>query len=127
MMHQRMVLALRSQIASGLLLFSTIIALSPQAQAVADEKERSGDTSNPAGERVHRAAELAERYQGKVSRERLDWHWLEGGKAWYSVRVNGGGLDYHWVDSAVGLRRPLYEASKIAIALSKAMNQEVDC
>lgn len=108
-----------------LLLFSHAVVLSVQHRVFADEKERANDSKNPTVERFSRATALSERYQDKVSRERLDWHWLEDGKAWYSVRTSGGLLEYYWVDSLAGVRRPLYEPSKIAAALSRAMNQEV--
>lgn len=112
--------------AQYLFLFWIGAALLVSNRVVADEKDGSSDSSNAAAERFRRANELPGLYQGKVSRERLDWHWLEGGKAWYGVRTEGGRVEYYSVDMPAGVRRPLYDSSKVAAALSEVMNQAVE-
>lgn len=117
---------LRLRVVCTLFLLWVATPVSGEQSIFVDEKDRSGDLRGPASVRFRQANELPERYQGKVSRERLDWHWLEDGKAWYSVRTDGGRVEYYWVDSPSGLRRPLYEPGKVAAALSKAINQAVE-
>lgn len=84
------------------------------------------NAGDPPSERIQSARELASRYQGKVHRERLDWHWLDNGRAWYGVSVAPDRVEYFWVDSFAGLRKPLYQPAQLAAALAAETGQAVD-
>jgi dipeptidyl aminopeptidase/acylaminoacyl peptidase len=77
-------------------------------------------------ERIQKARELANRYPGKVQRERLDWHWLNGGRAWYSVAVAPDQIEFFWVDSLAGIRKPLFEPIQVAAALKAETGEAVE-
>ncbi|MFN6205039.1 MAG: prolyl oligopeptidase family serine peptidase [Planctomycetota bacterium] len=84
------------------------------------------NSGSPPSARVQGARDLAGRYQGKVQRERLDWHWLDNGRAWYGVAVAPGRLEYFWVDSVAGTRKPLYQPDALAAALAAETGSSVE-
>ncbi len=117
-----------------LLLVCWAMSVCPDSQLSADDgvgspAGRSATSHNagaPPKESFQRALALGERYQGKLSRERLDWHWLENGCAWYSVRQANRKLEYYWVDSMAGMRRPLVDLVAVAAALTAELGQAVE-
>jgi dipeptidyl aminopeptidase/acylaminoacyl peptidase len=68
-----------------------------------------------------RAAALQGLTRNKVLRDTVDPHWIENGKAlWYRVRTGEDAFEWILVDARSGERRPAFDHSKLASALSSS-------
>jgi dipeptidyl-peptidase 4 len=74
-----------------------------------------------------RAATLGKRTEGKVFRDRVEPQWLQGGDAfWYRVATGPGTHEFIFVDAAKGERRPAFDHTKLAEALSREAGQRFE-
>src|SRR4051812_19564922 len=67
-----------------------------------------------------RAEKLPELTRGKVFRNRIDPHWLEGHLFWYRVDTAPGEWEFVLVDADKGTRGPAFDHEKLAAALKEA-------
>lgn len=82
---------------SPLVLTGIFIALSTVAQPVAAQGSRVD---------YQRAGTLREAVQGKVFRDRVTPHWLDGGRFWYRVALPGGKQESWLVNARTGDKSP---------------------
>jgi dipeptidyl-peptidase 4 len=71
-----------------------------------------------------RAAQLGERFRGKVLNERLRPHWLTGGEHfWYLAERERGGKEFVLVSAGDGKKAVAFNHEKLAAALEKQFEQ----
>jgi len=73
-----------------------------------------------------RAAALRERVQGKVTNTVPSVSWINATRLWYVVERGGGQRGYVEVDAQTGEKRDLFDAAKLAAAMSAVLGREVD-
>jgi dipeptidyl-peptidase-4 len=73
-----------------------------------------------------RALSLSPRTEGKVFRDRVRPRWIGDGKLfWYEVETGPGTREFVQVDAVRGVRAPLFDAAKLAVALGASLGREV--
>ncbi len=73
-----------------------------------------------------RAGGLRQMVQGKVFKERVEPHWMEGNtRFWYRNDLAGGDREFILVDTEGGTRKSAFDHSRLAAALSKTTGKEV--
>lgn len=74
-----------------------------------------------------RADEYSRQTLAKVAMLRLEPAWIDDGKAfWYRKEAVGGASEYVRVDTATGAKTALFDASRLASALSKELGRTID-
>lgn len=64
--------------------------------------------------------------QPRMYRDRVEPHWLEGGRQfWYRNDLKGGGREFVFVDAEKGQRRAAFDHARLAEALSRAMGRPI--
>lgn len=72
-----------------------------------------------------RVAQLPGKLKNTVFRDRVDPHWLSGSRFWYRVNTAGDRQEFVLVDAEQGTRLPAFDHARLAAALSRVLNQEV--
>ena len=74
-----------------------------------------------------RADEFSRQALSKVAMLRLDPAWIENGKAfWYRKDLIGGASEYVRVEAVTGAKTTLFDAPRLAAALTKELGKPVD-
>jgi len=74
-----------------------------------------------------RAARLVQKTKGKVFKDRVDSQWLaDGDRFWYQNKLAGGASEFVFVDANTGTRRPAFDHTKLAAALTKKLGRDID-
>lgn len=73
-----------------------------------------------------RAMGLSKLYANKVFRDRVRPNWLEGNtRFWYRVDLADGASEYILVDVEAGIRKPAFDAARLAESLAKITGKEI--
>jgi dipeptidyl aminopeptidase/acylaminoacyl peptidase len=73
-----------------------------------------------------RANNLRRLTQSKVTKSRVEPHWLsDNQRFWYRNDLPGGGREFILVDAEKGTRAPAFDAARVAAALEKALGKPV--
>jgi len=74
-----------------------------------------------------RADTLRRRVSGKVFGDRVDPHWLTGGRRfWYRVTIAADEHEFILVDAERGDRRAAFDHAKLAAALTTARGRKIE-
>ncbi|HLK56815.1 MAG TPA: prolyl oligopeptidase family serine peptidase [Chthonomonadaceae bacterium] len=115
------------------LLIMVALFIAPFSPVRADEPQKASNTS-PSGENNvnHPASESSAQRQprqnpggGLVFKDHVTPYWFaDNTRFWYRNDLKGGAKEFILVDVEKGVRKPAFDAARLAAALSKAAGQE---
>ena len=103
---------------SGVGLFALAAAALCVAPASANAQGTTADYA--------RANGLAKQLAGKVYRTNVTPNWIDANRFWYRNDLPGGRREFVLVDPAKAEKRPAFDATKLAAALTKTLGKPID-